>query len=208
MLIGILSFFGCGAKDLSPKETDLLNKLDFNIELMKELKAETGSEIIQLPAIDQETADVLDEYYNGILLSISEEKANIIVKKLKEKFRSNGYLIFIFTGEEDSKSIGVIKGTDDLDILRYRRTDGINYDFDNKAIVAKISEWNDKFGLTIIGCGRDWLELEFRKLPTDLDSFSEEVYEFCPDSVDQGVGDIENLKELIKDMNGVWLWWD
>lgn len=85
MLIGILSFFGCGAKDLSPKETDLLNKLDFNIELMKELKAETGSEIIQLPAIDQETADVLDEYYNGILLSISEEKANIIVKKTKGK---------------------------------------------------------------------------------------------------------------------------
>ncbi|KAB8154192.1 DUF4253 domain-containing protein [Kordia sp. TARA_039_SRF] len=208
ILMGILSFFGCGAKDLSPKETELVNKLDFNIELMKELKKETKNGLIQLPAIDQETADVLDEFYNGIYASVSEEKANSIVKKLKEKFRAKGYLIFAFTKEEDSKCIGVIKGTNDLDILRYRRTDGINHDYENDDIVAKISEWNERFGLTVIGCGRDWLELEFKKLPTDLDAFSEEVYEFCPDSVDQGVGEVENLKALIKEMNGIWLWWD
>lgn len=207
--MGILSFFGCvGAKDLSPKETELVNKLSFDTELMLELKNETKSELIQLPSIDQETADILDELYNGIHSVISEEKANSIVKKLKDKFRAKGYLIFVFTGEEHSKSIGVIKGTNDLDILRYRRTDGINHDYENKDIVAKISEWNNKFGLTVIGCGRDWLELEFKKLPTDLDAFSEEVYEFCPDSVDQGVGEVENLKELIKDMHGIWLWWD
>jgi hypothetical protein len=208
MLMGILSFFGCGAKNLTPKETELVNKLDFNIELMKELKNETKSELIQLPAIDQETADILDEFYNGIHSNTTEEKANSIVKRLKEKFRAKGYLIFAFTGEDDSKSIGVIKGTNDLDILRYRRTDGINHDYENDDIVAKISEWNDKYGLTIIGCGRDWLELEFKKLPTDLDAFSEEVYEFCPDSVDQGVEEVENLKLLIKEMNGIWLWWD
>jgi len=206
--MGILSFFGCGAKSLTPKETELINKLDFNIELMTELKKETKNELIQLPAIDQETADILDEYYNGIHSNISEEKANIIVKKLKEKFRKNGYLIFVFNGENDSKSIGVIKGTNDLDILRYRRTDGINHDYENEDIVKKIWEWNDKFGLTVIGCGRDWLELEFKKLPADLDAFSEEVYEFCPDSVDQGVGEVENLKLMIKEMNGIWLWWD
>ncbi len=206
--MGILSFFGCGAKNLTPKETELVNKLDFNIELMKELKNETKSELIQLPAIDQETADILDEFYNGIHSTTSEEKANLIVKKLKERFREKGYLIFVFTGEDDSKSIGVIKGTNDLDILRYRRTDGINHDYENDDIVAKISEWNDQFGLTVIGCGRDWLELEFKKLPSDLDTFADEVYEFCPDSVDQGVGEVENLKLLIKEMNGIWLWWD
>jgi hypothetical protein len=206
--MGILSFFGCGAKDLSPKETALVNKLDFNIELMKELKTETKAEIIQLPAIDHETGEVLNEFYDGIQSNIPEEQANSIVKNLKEKFRTKGYLIFVFTGDEDTKSIAVIKGTNDLDILRYRRTDGINHGYENEDIVAKISEWNDKFGLTVIGCGRDWLELEFKNLPTDLDSFSEEVYKFCPDSVDQGVEKVENLKELIKETNGIWLWWD
>ncbi|CAA0149839.1 conserved hypothetical protein [Tenacibaculum maritimum] len=208
MLMGILSFFECGAKNLTPKETELVNMLDFNIELMKELKNETKNELIQLPAIDQETADVLDEFCNGIHSNTSEEKANSIVKKLKEKFRAKGYLIFAFTGEEDSKNIGVIKGTNDLDILRYRRTGGINHGYENEDIVKKISEWNDKFGLTVIGCGRDWLELKFKKLPNNLDAFANEVYEFCPDSVDQGVGEVENLKLMIKEMSGIWLWWD
>lgn len=206
--MGILSFFGCGGKDLLPKETELMNKLDFNIELMKELKKETNNELVQLPAIDQESGEVSSELYNGVHSSISEEKANSIVKKLKEKFRTKGYLIFVYTGEEDSKSIAVIKGTNDLDILRYRRTDGVNHDYANEDIVAKLSEWNDKFGLTVIGCGRDWLEVEFKKLPTDLDAFSQEVYKFCPDSVDQGVGEVSNLKFMIQQMNGIWLWWD
>lgn len=206
--MGILSFFGSRAKSLTPQEIELVKKLDFNIELMTALKKETKSELIQLSAIDQETADVLEDLQNGISSSVSEEKANLIVKKLKEIFRKNGFLIFVFTGEGESKSIGVLNGTNDLDILRYRRTNGINHDHENEDIVKKVSEWNDRFGITVIGCGMDWLELEFRKLPADLDSFSEEVYEFCPDSVDQGVGEVENLKLMIEEMNGIWLWWD
>jgi len=208
ILMGILSFFGFKKNDLSADETELIKKLDFNIELIKELKAETKSKLFQLPAIDQETADVLDKLYDGIRSKASEGKVNLIVKKLKAKFKENGYLIFVFTGEEDFKSIGVIKGTNELDILRYRRTDGVNYGHENEDIISKISEWNNQFGLTVLGCGRDWLELEFKKLPTDLEAFSHEVYEFCPDSVEQGVGEVENLEPLIIEMNGIWLWWD
>jgi hypothetical protein len=208
MLTGILSFFGCGPKNLTPKETELVNKLDFNIELMSDLRTKTNSELIQLPEIDKETGDVLDGVYSGIQSNVSERKANYIVKSLKEKFRELGYLIFVVTGENDSKNIGVIKGTDELDVLRYRRTDGINHDYENEDIVLKIAEWNDKYGLIIIGCGRDWLELEFNEMPINLNEFAEEVYEFCPDIVDQGVGGIESLILMIQEMNGVWLWWD
>lgn len=203
-----LSFFKKGGQGLSPKETELVNKLGFDIELMKELKTETKSELVQLPVIDEETAEVLRELHNGIHSSIPEEKANKIVIKLKEKFRRKGYLIFVFTGEDDSKSIGIIKGTDDFDILRYRQTNGVNFDYENEDIVTKISEWDKEFGLIVIGCGRDWLELKFKELPSDLDAFSEEVYEFCPDSVDQGVGEVANLKLMINELNGIWLWWD
>jgi len=110
--------------------------------------------------------------------------------------------------KNNSSKVGVIKGTNELDILRYRRTDGVNYGHENEDIISKISEWNNQFGLTVLGCGRDWLELEFKKLPTDLEAFSHEVYEFCPDSVEQGVGEVENLEPLIIEMNGIWLWWD
>lgn len=38
--------------------------------------------------------------------------------------------------------------------------------------------------------------------------FSEEVYEFCPDIVDQGVGDMKKLKDSIKVNKELFLWWD
>jgi hypothetical protein len=101
-----------------------------------------------------------------------------------------------------------LKGSNDLEILRYRKTDACNYDYENEDIIAKIAEWDQQYGLVILGCGRDWLELEFKKLPEDLNAFAEEVYAFCPDSVDQGVGEVENLKEVIEETRGVWLWWD
>jgi hypothetical protein len=208
--IGLFSVLGCGQKNnLVQTEIDLLKKINFKTELISELKDLTNSEFKQLPAIDEETGDVLnDKFFDGVCSEITEEKAVDYVKKLKTKFRENGYLIFVFEGENNKKDIAVIKGTDDLDILRYRRTDGINYGLENKDVVSKVSEWKTKYGLIVIGCGRDWLQVEFDKLPTDMDSFAKEVYKFCPDSVDQGVGTIENLTAAIKEMNGIWLWWD
>lgn len=149
-----------------------------------------------------------DEYYTGIFSETTEDKATDAVKKLKSKFRAKGYLVFVFEGEDNKMHIAVIKGTDDLDILRYRKTDGINYGLANEHLVQKISQWKSSYGLNVIGCGTDWLQVEFDKLPADLDAFAEEVYKFCPDSVEQGVGTVAKLKEAIRQMNGIWLWWD
>lgn len=208
--MGLLSLFGLGEKsNLSKTETTLLNNLNFNTTLFAELKNLTKTEIKQLPAIEQETGDVLNnEFFNGVYLETTEEEANNLVKKLKPKFKSNGYLVFVYEGEDHKKNIAAIKGTDELDILRYRRTDGINHDLENEDIVNKISEWKSKYGLIVLGCNRDWLEVEFDKLPTDMDAFANEVYNFCPDAVEQGVGTIDNLKQMIITTKGVWLWWD
>ena len=147
--MGLISFFGCGQKNsLVQAETELLNKLTFKTELLTELKNMTKTELKQLPAIDQETGDVLsDKLYNGVFTETTEEKAIEFVKKLKPKFKESGYLIFVFEGEDDKKNIAVIKGQDELDILRYRRTDGINHDLENENVVKKISEWKSKYGL-------------------------------------------------------------
>lgn len=210
MTMGLFLLFGCEQKNsLTKVEMELINNVNFEKSLLIELKDLTQSDLKQLPAIDQETGEILnDKLYDGLYSEVAEKKAVKIVEKLKNKFRENGYLIFVFDVGYDKKSVAVIKGTNDLDILRYSRTDGINYGLTNEDIVEKISEWKTQYGLIVIGCGRDWLEVEFDRLPTDLDTFAKEVYEFCPDVVDQGVGTIEVLKEAIKGMNGIWLWWD
>ncbi|MEN2413250.1 DUF4253 domain-containing protein [Flavobacterium mesophilum] len=207
--LGLFLLFGCGQKNnLTQAENDLAKKTNFDADLLSELKDLTKSNLKQLPAIDQETGEISDKLYDGIYSETTEDQAVNFVKKLKSKFREKGYLIFVFEDNDNKNSVAVIKGTDDLDIIRYRRTDGINYDLDNLKVVTKIADWKAKYGLIVIGSGRDWVHIEFDKLPSDLDAFAKEVYAFCPDSVDQGVGTLENLKPAIKEMNGLWLWWD
>jgi hypothetical protein len=210
VITALISLPGCETKNsLTQPETDLVSRINFDVGLISEVKDLTKSDIKQLPAVDLETGDILnDKYFDGIFSETTEEKAVMFIKRLKSKFRENGYLIFLFEGDDNKKNVAVIKGTDDLDILRYRRTDGINHGLENEDIVKKISDWKSKYGIIVIGCSRDWLHVEFDNLPANLDEFANEVYGFCPDSVDQGVGTIDNLKLAIKEMNGLWLWWD
>jgi hypothetical protein len=208
--MGLFALFSCSKKnDLTKDEIDLLNKINFEAELIAEIKQETKNDVRQLPAVDQETGEFISgKTFDGVYLEINSNNPEEYIKILKPKFRDKGFLVFLFDGENGKKLIGVIKGTDDLDILRYRRTDGINYDLVNEDIVSKISDWKSKYGLIIIGCSQDWLQIEFDTLPLNIDEFATEVYEFCPDSVDQGVGTVEKLKQAIVEMKGLWLWWD
>lgn len=208
--IGLLSFFCCSSQtELSKTEQELILKLDFDKEIVLELKKETKSKISQLPAIDSETSEELDkEYFDGIFSETSENNAINFVKKEKSKLKEKGYLVFYIEGQNGNKNIGIIKSNDELDILRYRKTDGINYDLENKDVIKKISEWKSKYGLIIIGCSLDYVHIEFDKLPQNMTEFAKEVYEFCPDYVDQGVGDLKSLEEYIKEEKGILLWWD
>ena len=210
LYMGILSFFGCSSQtELTKTEQELILKLDLDKELVLELKKETKSKISQLPAIDPETSEELDkEYFDGFFSETTENVAINFVKKAKSKFKEKGYLVFYIEGQNGKKNIGLMKGNDELDILRYRKTDGINYDWESKDVLKKISEWKSKFGLIIIGCSLDYVHIEFDKLPQNMTEFAKEVYEFCPDSVDQGVGDLKSLEEYIKEEKGIWLWWD
>ncbi|MCK8143336.1 DUF4253 domain-containing protein [Flavobacterium sp. I-SCBP12n] len=210
LTMGIFSFFGCSNKtELTKTEESIITKLNFDKSLVLELKAETTKNIFQLPAIDSDTGEELDkETFEGIYSESNEKDAEKLVRKLKQKFKEKGYLIFYLEGLNGKKNIGIIKGIDELDILRYRKTDGINYDLESEDVLKKISEWNTKFGVKIIGCNQDYIQIEFDKLPQNMEEFAKEVYAFCPDSVDQGVGDIKSLEEYIKQDKGIWLWWD
>ncbi len=210
-IASIFILFGCAQKNsLTETETELLNSLKFDIELINKVKENTKSTIEQLPGIGQETGEILAKpnVFEGIFSSATEDEAIRFIRREKSNFRKSGYLLFLFELSYQKNSIGVIKGADDIDILKYRRTDGINHGIENKDVIAKMNEWQSQYGIKIIGCSRDWVHVEFDKLPSDMDAFAEEVYKFCPDSVDQGVGTIEELKKAMTQMNGVWLWWD
>jgi hypothetical protein len=45
----------------------------------------------------------------------------------------------------------------------------------------------------------DGLMVHFRTLPEDLDAFAREVYEFCPDVIDQGFGCYAEMLEAMEE---------
>lgn len=191
--------------NLSSFEEKLLNEIGFDKGLIVEVKSVIKSDFRQLPAIGQETGDILrDQYFNGIYF----EKYDDNYVKIKEKLEKNNYRVFLFETRYPEKHIAIIKGNNKFDVLRYRRTDGINYGLQTEDIINKVSEWDKKYKIDIIGCGRDWVWIKFDKLSEDLNGFSKEVYEFCPDIVDQGVGSIEKLKESMIINKELFLWWD
>ncbi len=131
--------------------------------------------------------------------------------KLKSNLGNEKYQIF-FTGismdEDSNQKICVIKSKDKYESLRIFKTNGSNYGFDTEEVIEKLKKWDSLYGIEIKGVDKDWVYITLNKLPSNLNDFSKEIYEFCPDTVEQGVGSISSLKILIQERKEIFLWWD
>lgn len=148
--------------------------------------------------------------YKIIKFEIVKEKRPEVLLKLKEEFKGNEYNIFYSKVSYDKtpELICILKSADKYDVLRALKSNGINYDIDTDSLIEKLKEWEKEYGIEIEGADGDWVDIKFNKLPEDIKKFAKEIYEFCPDSVDQGVGSLEELENYLKVYKGVFLWWD
>lgn len=148
--------------------------------------------------------------YKIVRFEISKEKRPEVLSKLKEEFQNSEYQIFYSKVSYDKtpEVICILKSIDKYDILRALKSNGINYDIDTDSLIEKLEKWEKEYGIEIQGADGDWVDIKFNKLPADSRKFCEEIYEFCPDSVDQGVGSLEELENYLKEYRGVFLWWD
>ena len=88
----------------------------------------------------------------------------------------------------DEKALVVFfKAADPSPLLWVRQTNGVNCGVYTMDVVERLDEWAERCSLAVLGAGWDWVELRFRTLPDDLESFAEEVVEFCPDTIDQAI---------------------
>jgi len=78
-------------------------------------------------------------------------------------------------------------------------TNGWDYDISPKMVIKRIEVWDEQYGRVLVGAGFDWFEAKLQRLPTDIMEFENEVYEFCPDVVEQGTGSVKKLANEMKD---------
>jgi hypothetical protein len=86
--------------------------------------------------------------------------------------------------------------SDPFSAIRSARTGGPNYGLDTEAIIGRLTAWQSVCSFTVIGAEGDAVDIEFQTLPGDMDSFVKELYEFCPDLVDQGTGCVHEFLDV------------
>jgi len=91
-------------------------------------------------------------------------------------------------GLREGDEVVVLKTTDHFAIVRVRQSAGGNYNLSNNRVVSTLRSWEKRCRFDLVGASDDWVALQFHSLPEDLCAFAEEVYRFCPDTVEQGTG--------------------
>jgi len=197
----------CTPVTLSPYAEELARIIKFDRQVLVIVKEETRDRIGRLIGYDENDYQIICP---GIVVSVPEEKTDRILVSLRQRLRPFQYQPFVVEMNDGLKvdRIGILKTTDQYEILRVMHTDGDDYDISNQDVIERLKEWEEYSPFDIVGADNDWVEIEFKSLPRDLKAFAEEVYDFCPDAVDQGPGSVEGLIKDIKMTKRLFLWWD
>jgi hypothetical protein len=208
-MLVLAGFSGCGKADVELTDTDraLAAKTGIPETFLLQIK-KAGRNVRQLEGFDEEDGPTRAD---GVTIDVPQQKVPATVRQLQSSAPA-GYLAFIsdqnfgMGGKPDH--VSVLKASSPYDILEVMGTNGGNYNISCSMVIARVKEWYERFGLVLRGAGMDWLEASFEQQPPNMLEFAKEVYEFCPDVVDQGTVTVEALADEMKRTNSVYLWWD
>jgi len=192
---------------LSHSELNLASQIGFEADVLLLVKEEARSPLHRLSGYDGDGYQIMAD---GIVISVPWSRSDQVLWSLREKLKRRNYMAFQIEINNSLKvdRIGIIKGTDQYEILRIMHTNGDDDDVSHEDVIAKLKQWETRIRFEIVGAENDWVEIEFRTMPQDLKAFAEDVYEFSPNTVDEGTG---SLAELVKDIcatKSLVLWWD
>lgn len=201
----VLCLYSCG-NEFTDNEYALLKVNGIETSVSNKLEKESVG-IEQLYTIDKDFNELKAP---GILLKVKPKSGAATVGTLRKDLDGTHYQAYLFDnhygyGEDE---IAIVANNGDIEYLKIVRTDGINYDLTAEDVLQKYIDWDSKYDLKLTGAGRDWLEAKIIEVNVDWNVFAKEVYEFCPDVVDQGTGTLEALETDMKESRTLYLWWD
>jgi hypothetical protein len=180
-----------------------------------EAAAKRLSEISGTPVRDYSTRDFgRDRNPEARSVVVPKAKSRQVLQRVRRELDPT-IVAFIgstqWLGDEqhpDGEEIVVANAKSQFDILRVAQSDACNYDMMTEDLIKKLTEYDRAYGIDIFHAETDTIEFKFSKLPADMPGFCNDLYEFCPDIVDQGCGTVEALEDEIRRTQEVFLWWD
>jgi hypothetical protein len=203
------SAFGCSKKVEAPSAAERQLATSVGIEARVVVAARgAGEHLRRLQGFDSERGRTPGR---GLTIDVPSASAQTVARELR-RTAGRGYVVFIseqsFGIGDKPDSVSIVKTADPMEVVRLMGTDGANYDLDNAAVIARLRQWDTRYGLILTGAGPDWMQADFRHPPRDMRAFAQEVYRLCPDVVDQGTESVEALAAEMTRTNSVYLWWD
>jgi hypothetical protein len=83
--------------------------------------------------------------------------------------------------------------------LRDAETNGDNYELSTEDIIEKLQQWDTQYGIELSDIEFDAVNVTFQKLPDDLTNLALEIYEFCPDTIEQHFGCMADFLESFEE---------
>lgn len=192
--------------ELSANEKALVDEIGFDEDTALALKS-VGDSFERFQGVD-------DQYQpfdvDGLLVSTSSADAFETLVEVRRLVAGKGYSAYVYDlgFGFSADQIAIVPFSDDYEYLATVRVDGINYDISHDDVINRYREWDESYDLALLGANFEWLEAEIRVEPASWSRFAEQVYEFCPDVVDQGAGTVEALAEEMERSRHLYLWWD
>lgn len=192
---------------LSASEERIANQIGFEKDIVLLVKGEARGPVHRLSGYDEDGYQIMA---NGLTVSVPRGRSEQVLWSLRDKLKPLKYMAFVVEINNTLKidRIGIIKGADQYEILRVMHTNGDDDDVSHEEIIEKLKEWGKRCAFDIVGAENDWVEIEFRIMPPDLNVFADDVYDFSPDTVDEGTGTLSALIKKINATKRLMLWWN
>ena len=170
---------GAATVELSPHAEELAKSVRFDRQVLIAAKEESGASVYRLVGYDEKDYQIMAD---GVAVLVPENRTDMVLDSLRRKLSPLKYMAFVVEMNAGIKTdrIGILRGTDQYDILRVMHTDGDDYGISNEDVIERLKDWEKSSPFDIIGADNDWVEIEFKTLPKDLKAFVEEVYDFSP----------------------------
>lgn len=182
--------------------------------MLLETAAQRLAEITQQPVNNFSTFDFgRQQNPTAKSVTIDNSIARDILWQIRQELEP-GIITFIgntrnlSNNELRQAEIAIALSESQFDILRLAQSNAFNFGLETEDIITKLKTYDKKYGIDIFHAELDIIEFILQNTPNYLTAFCEDLYDFCPDIVDQDVNSIEELEEDIMIQGEVSLWWD
>lgn len=155
-----------------------------------------------------------DSVVPGVRFKFVNEKTayRIIDNHFDNIKKSNNYLYLTNLDFDDSYEsyydIVIAPVSDQLELIKFVGTEPVNYGLSNEDVIEWFRKKQNEFEFDIIVADLSRIETVIKSDPESYDKLGKEIYEFCPDVIDQGHSDMDELVEYLETSKHMWFWWD